>query len=180
MQGPRGVGKLIVQSSRGGMCPRSSFWCRGTSECTLVPAFCYRGTSECTLVPVFGTGEHPPKPPIWRPPFSGPPKLECQTPLSANSGRPLPSHPTPPRLRPTFLVLPTKVGDRPKTVSKSTVQTPNSLSCLALTEFRRKSSVSSSGSMIVRKSDSQSFSQNSLCLPKNSLSFSLPIQFSRN
>ena len=24
----------------------------------------------CTLVPVFGTGEHPPKPPFWKPPFA--------------------------------------------------------------------------------------------------------------
>ena len=34
------------------MYPRSGFW--------------YRGTSECTLVPVFGTREHPPKPPFWK------------------------------------------------------------------------------------------------------------------
>ena len=53
------------------MCPRSGFWSRGTSACTLAPSFGkgnirmyprsgfrYRGTSECTLVPVFGTGEH--------------------------------------------------------------------------------------------------------------------------
>ena len=43
------------------MYPRSSFW--------------YWGTSECTLVPGFGTGEHPPKPPFWKPPFCEPPKM---------------------------------------------------------------------------------------------------------
>ena len=26
------------------------------------------GASKCTLVPVFGAGEHPPKPPFWKPP----------------------------------------------------------------------------------------------------------------
>ena len=35
--------------------------------------YCCWGTSECTLIPVFGTGEHPPKPPFWKPPF-------CETP----------------------------------------------------------------------------------------------------
>ena len=35
--------------------------------------FSYLGTSECTLVPVFGTWEHPPKLPFWRPPFCEPP-----------------------------------------------------------------------------------------------------------
>ena len=34
-----------------------------------------RGTSERTLVPVFGTGEHPPKPPFWKPPNCEPPIL---------------------------------------------------------------------------------------------------------
>ena len=29
-------------------------------------------TSECTLVPVFVPGEHPPKPPFWKPPFCQP------------------------------------------------------------------------------------------------------------
>ena len=33
-----------------------------------------RGTSECTLVRVFVQGEHPPKPPFWKPPFVNPRK----------------------------------------------------------------------------------------------------------
>ena len=41
------------------MYPRSGFW--------------YRGTSECTLVTVFGTGENPPKPRFLKPSF-------CETP----------------------------------------------------------------------------------------------------
>ena len=55
------------------MCPRSGFWCRGTSECTLVQVF---GTGEHLHVPsfrFFGAGEHPPKPPFWKPPFCEPP-----------------------------------------------------------------------------------------------------------
>ena len=40
------------------MCPHSGFW--------------YRGTSECTLVPAFATEEHPPKQPFWKPPFCEP------------------------------------------------------------------------------------------------------------
>ena len=51
------------------MCPRSCFWYRRTSECTLVFRVWCRGTSECTVVPFYGTGEHPPKPPFWKPPF---------------------------------------------------------------------------------------------------------------
>ena len=43
------------------MYPRSGFW--------------YRGTSEYTLLPVCGTGEHPPKPPFWKPPFCEPPNV---------------------------------------------------------------------------------------------------------
>ena len=43
------------------MYPRSGFW--------------YQGTSECALAPVFGAGEHPPKQPFWKPPFSDPPTL---------------------------------------------------------------------------------------------------------
>ena len=55
------------------MCPRSLF---GTEEhlhradCTYPRSgFRHRGTSVCALVLVFGTGEHPPKPPFWKPPF---------------------------------------------------------------------------------------------------------------
>ena len=45
------------------MYPRSGFW--------------YRGTSTCTLVPFFGAGEHPNvpnlgQPPFWKPPFCEP------------------------------------------------------------------------------------------------------------
>ena len=49
------------------MCPRSGFW--------------YRGTSECTLALVFVTGEHLPKPPFWKPPFREPPKKGPSVPL---------------------------------------------------------------------------------------------------
>ena len=54
----------------------------------------------------------------------------------------------------------------------STVSTPNSVSFLALTEFRRGSSVSSSQpTMCVCQSElTEFFSQNSLSLPQNSLS----------
>ena len=51
------------------MYPRSGFRSGGTSERTLVPCFRSGGTSERTLVPVFVPGEHPPKPPFWKPPF---------------------------------------------------------------------------------------------------------------
>ena len=37
------------------------------------------GISECTPVLVFGTGEHPPKPPLWKPPFCKPPKKQRST-----------------------------------------------------------------------------------------------------
>ena len=52
------------------MCPRSGFSFRG--EHANVPSFrffCSGGTSERTLVPGFVPGEHPPKPPFWKPPF---------------------------------------------------------------------------------------------------------------
>ena len=44
------------------------FWCRGTSECTLVPVF---GTGEHPNVPSFRflAREHLPKPPFWKSPF---------------------------------------------------------------------------------------------------------------
>ena len=51
------------------MYPSSGSRSGGTSERTLVPVFRSGGTSECTLVPVFIPGEHPPKPPFWKPPF---------------------------------------------------------------------------------------------------------------
>ena len=35
-------------------------------------------TSECTLVPVFVPGEHPPKPPFWKPTYLSTP--ECRSP----------------------------------------------------------------------------------------------------
>ena len=57
------------------MYPRSSFRSGGTCERTLVPVFRSGGTSECTLVPVFVPGEHPPKPPFWKPPFCQPTNL---------------------------------------------------------------------------------------------------------
>ena len=34
--------------------------------------FWYRGTSECTLVPAFWNWEHSPKPPFWKLPFGEP------------------------------------------------------------------------------------------------------------
>ena len=52
------------------MYPRSGFRSGGTCERTLVPGFRSGGTSERTLVPVFVPGEHPPKPPFWKPPWT--------------------------------------------------------------------------------------------------------------
>ena len=34
--------------------------------------FSFRGNTKRTLVPVFVPGEHPPKPPFWKPPFCQP------------------------------------------------------------------------------------------------------------
>ena len=64
------------------------------------------------------------------------------------------------------------------------LQTPNSVSFLALTEFRGENSVSSSQPIIcVPKANSLSFSQNSPSLPQNSVrlsEFFSPKEFSRN
>ena len=46
-----------------------SFW--GNMRTYPHSGFCSGGTSECTLVPVRVPGEHPPKPPFWKPPFDG-------------------------------------------------------------------------------------------------------------
>ena len=51
------------------MCPHSGFRFGGTCERAPHSGFRFGGTSECTLVPVFLPGEHPPKPPFWKPPF---------------------------------------------------------------------------------------------------------------
>ena len=49
--------------------PSFRFWVPGNIHMFPRSGFCYRGTSVCTFVPVFGTGEHLPKPPFWKPPF---------------------------------------------------------------------------------------------------------------
>ena len=56
------------------MYPRSGFWYRGTSACTLIPVF---GTGEHPNIPSsnFGTGEHVSKPPFWKLPLCEPPNL---------------------------------------------------------------------------------------------------------
>ena len=59
------------------MCPRSG-WCWGNIRMYGRSGFGTETTSECTLVPFFGTGEHPPKPPLWKPPFCQPPKVSSQ------------------------------------------------------------------------------------------------------
>ena len=55
--------------------PRYGFCSGGTCERTLV-GFRSGATSERTLVPVFVPGEHPPKPPFWKPPFCHPQILQ--------------------------------------------------------------------------------------------------------
>ena len=49
---------------------RFSFW--GNIRMYPRSGFRSEGTSECTLVPVFVPGEHPPKPPFWKPSFCQP------------------------------------------------------------------------------------------------------------
>ena len=55
------------------MYPRCGFGGWGNIWMYPCSGFWYRRTSECTLVRVFGTGEPPPKPPLWKPPFCEPP-----------------------------------------------------------------------------------------------------------
>ena len=45
---------------------RFSFW--GNIRMYPRSGFRSEGTSECTLIQVFVPGEHPPKPPFWKPP----------------------------------------------------------------------------------------------------------------
>ena len=52
---------------------RFSFW--GNMWMYPRSGFCSKVTCEYALVPGFGTGEHPPKPPFWKPPF-------CKSPIS--------------------------------------------------------------------------------------------------
>ena len=62
-------------------------------------------------------------------------------------------------------------------------QTPNSVSFLALTEFRGELSEFFSAYYLCAKANSPSFSQNSPSLPQNSVTlseFSSPTQYSRN
>ena len=70
------------------MYPRSGFWYRGTYTYPRSSVWC-RGTSESTLVFFFCTGEHPPKPPFWKPPScerpTNPPRC-AQAGLSTNLG----------------------------------------------------------------------------------------------
>ena len=49
--------------------PSFRFSFRGNMRMHPCSGFRSRGTCERTLVPVFVPGEHPPKPPFWKPPF---------------------------------------------------------------------------------------------------------------
>ena len=76
-------GILFREKQKGGfvkglfwrMCPRSGFWYRGTSACTLVPVF---GTENIRMYPRSG---------FWYPGTSTKISLLCEPPIASNSQR---------------------------------------------------------------------------------------------